>query len=164
MVGTVVLRNVRERDLPAFFEHQLDADANHMAAFTAEDPEDRTAFVKRWARILSDRSIIKRTILYDDQVVGHIVSFERLGVPEVSYWIDKKYWGQGIATRALEAFLACVQMRPLFARVAKDNIGSLRVLQKCGFVVSGEDSGFANARGAEVEEFVLKLEEPPDRS
>ena len=32
-----------------------------------------------------------------------------------------------------------------------------RVLAKCGFEVTGEDIGFANARGQEIEEFVLRL-------
>jgi hypothetical protein len=39
-----------------------------------------------------------------------------------------------------------------------DRIASIRVLEKCGFTISGEDKGFSNASGEEVEEFVLKLE------
>ncbi len=80
------------------------------------------------------------------------------GKPEVSYWIGKPYWGKGVATRALSAFLFHVKVRPLYARVAKDNIASLRVLEKCGFARIGEDKGFANARGEEVEEFILRLD------
>jgi RimJ/RimL family protein N-acetyltransferase len=80
------------------------------------------------------------------------------GELEVGYWIDKPQWGKGIATQALRAFLPYVAERPLYARVVKDNIGSIRVLQKCGFTISGEDKGFANARAAEVEEFIFKLE------
>lgn len=48
-------------------------------------------------------------------------------------------------------------LRPLYARAVKDNIASIRVLEKCGFVLSGEDKGFSNARSKEVEEFILKL-------
>jgi RimJ/RimL family protein N-acetyltransferase len=44
------------------------------------------------------------------------------------------------------------------AFTAKDNIVSIRVLEKCGFVVSGHDRGFANVRGEEIDELILKLE------
>ena len=43
------------------------------------------------------------------------------------------------------------------ARVAKENLGSIRVLGKCGFEVTGEARGFANARGERVEELLLSL-------
>jgi RimJ/RimL family protein N-acetyltransferase len=148
---------VTQDDLAIFFEQQLDPDANYMAAFTAKEPADRQAFMAHWTRILGDKTITKKTILFDGQVAGHVVSFEQFGMPEVSYWIGREFWGKGIATRALSELLGHVKVRPLYARAAKDNIASLRVLQKCGFTISGEDKGFANARGAEVEEFILVL-------
>jgi RimJ/RimL family protein N-acetyltransferase/catechol 2,3-dioxygenase-like lactoylglutathione lyase family enzyme len=157
MAGDVLLREVREGDLPIFFEQQLDPAANYMAAFTAKDPADWEAFTTHWTRIRGDDRITIRTILFEARVAGYVASFERFGEPEVSYWIGKEYWGQGIATRALSEFLRHVPVRPLYARVAKDNAASIRVLKKCGFSVSGEDKGFSNARGEEVEELVLVL-------
>ena len=77
---------------------------------------------------------------------------------EVTYWLGKAYWGNGIATRALSLFLDHVTVRPIYGRTAKDNIGSRRVMEKCGFTVCGEGKGFAYARGKEVEELILKLE------
>jgi len=71
----------------------------------------------------------------------------------------KNYWGKGIATKALAAFPGHVKARPLYAHVAKHNIASIRVLEKCGFTICGEDKGFSNARGEEVEEFILTLSE-----
>lgn len=153
----VRLREVRASDLPIFFDQQLDESANHMAAFTAKNPTDQESFMAHWARILSDETIITRTILLDGQVAGHVGSFEQFGQPEVSYWIGRRYWGKGLATTALTLFLDHIPTRPLYARAVKDNIASLRVLEKCGFTIVGEDTGFANARGAEVEEFILKL-------
>jgi RimJ/RimL family protein N-acetyltransferase len=80
------------------------------------------------------------------------------GTPEVSYWLGRDYWGQGIATWALKEFLAFHnQTRPIYARVAKDNLRSRRVLEKCGFTVIDETTGFANARGAEIVELLLEL-------
>jgi RimJ/RimL family protein N-acetyltransferase len=155
---TIVLRNVTDSDLPVFFEQQLDPVANTMAAFTTKDPADREAFMAHWANILADDTITKMTILYDGHVAGHVSKFEQFGEPEVSYWLGKEYWGKGIATRALMELLAHVKTRPLYARAAKDNIASLRVLEKCGFTITGEDKGYANARGEEIEEFILTLE------
>ena len=154
----IVLRPVVPADLPIFFAQQLDPVANHMAAFTAKDPTDRAAFDAHWAKILADETIIIRTVLLDGQVAGSVSSFEQFGEREVTYWIGRAFWGKGVATQALAALLAQVETRPIFARAAKDNLASLRVLQKCGFKIIGEDKGFANARGAEIEEFILKLE------
>jgi RimJ/RimL family protein N-acetyltransferase len=75
----------------------------------------------------------------------------------VSYWLGKEYWGKGIATEALGLFLGIIEERPLYARAAKDNAASIRVLEKCGFVISGCERGFANARGEEIDEVVLVL-------
>jgi len=155
------LRDVVEDDLPIFFEQQLDPDANYMAAFTAKDPTNREAFAGHWNRILADGTVIIKTIVFDGQVAGHVLSYEESGRPEVSYWIGKAYWGQGIATQALGDFLAeANRTRPMYARVAKDNAGSLRVLEKCGFTIAGQAKGFANARGEEIEEWVLELTVP----
>lgn len=155
----VRLRAVVEDDLPGFFNMQLDEKANHMAAFTAKDPSDRDAFNAHWSKILSDDTIVKRTVLFEEHVVGSVLSFEQFGKREVCYWIEKEYWGKGIATLALSELLLELAQRPLYAHVARDNIGSIRVLQKCGFVISGYQNYFANARGQEIEEAVLELKE-----
>jgi RimJ/RimL family protein N-acetyltransferase len=147
----VELRDVMEADLPVFFEQQLDPDAVRMAAFPSRD---RDAFDAHWARILTDETVVKKTILLDGRVAGNVVCWEQSGDRLVGYWIGKEYWGKGVATRALSEFLGQVNTRPLFARVAKHNVASIRVLEKSGFIVSGE--GEADA----VEELVMKLAEP----
>jgi RimJ/RimL family protein N-acetyltransferase len=157
MADDIVLRDVTDDDLPIFFEQQLDPDAIYMAAFTSKDPTDRDAFMAHWARIRADEAIINRTILCDDQVAGSVASFEDFGQLEVTYWLGREFWGKGIATRALAALLEYQTTRPIYARAAKDNAASLRVLQKCGFVITGEDKGYANARGEVIEEYLLTL-------
>jgi RimJ/RimL family protein N-acetyltransferase len=59
----------------------------------------------------------------------------------------------------LRELLGVVPDRPLYARAAADNAGSVRVLEKCGFVLTGHERGFANARGEEIDEVVLTLAE-----
>jgi RimJ/RimL family protein N-acetyltransferase len=155
MKDNVQLRDVSRDDLPTFFEQQLDPEANYMAAFTAKDPTDREAFMAHWDKIMCDDSIPMRTILFEGQIAGYVSHHSWFGEPEVTYWIDKKQWGKGIATRALQLFLEEQAIRPLYGRVVKDNVASRRVLEKCGFVLAGQDKGFAQARGQEVEELIL---------
>ena len=158
MTGDLYLREVVEDDLSLFFEFQLDPGANYVAAFIARDPTDREAFTAHWNKIMAEPTNIIRTIVFDGQVVGSVSSYEVSGKPEVTYWIGRAHWGKGIATRALTAFLAQVNAtRPIYARVAKDNLGSRRVLEKCGFQVIGGMKGFANARGEEIDELHLEL-------
>jgi RimJ/RimL family protein N-acetyltransferase len=159
MPHTVHLRAVIDDDLPIFYEQQLDPEANHMAAFTTADPHDRAAFAAHWAKIRDNPEITNRTILWQEQVAGHIASFMRDGDLEVTYWLGRPYWGKGIATAALRQFLDEVTARPIHGRAAADNVASRRVLEKCGFVVTGHDRGFAESRKAEIDEVVLRLDE-----
>lgn len=152
---TLDLREVTEADLPIFFNQQLDKSAHKMAAFTVKDPEDRDGFNAHWTRILNNESIVKRAIVMNGQVVGNISCFELLGLPTIGYWIDKSFWGKGIATNALTLFLEELRTRPVYARVAHDNLGSIRVLEKNGFQPFGVDRAFSEARGEEVEELIL---------
>lgn len=158
MTNELLLRDVVNDDLPIFFAQQVNKEANHMAAFTAKDPTNQAAFTAHWQRILTDETVIIKTITCAGQVAGSVSSYEEEGKPEVTYWLGKEYWGKGIATWALQAFLAHTnKRRPIYARVAKDNLGSRRVLEKCGFTVINESTGFANARGQEIEELLLEL-------
>ncbi|MFC0849026.1 GNAT family N-acetyltransferase [Streptomyces noboritoensis] len=152
----VVLREVVDDDLPVFFAHMSDPESVRVAAFAAEDPADRVRFDAHWARILASGDLI-RTVLADGEVAGHAAVYGPPDHREVTYWVDRAHWGRGIATAALSALVALVPQRPLHARAAADNTGSIRVLQKCGFEIVGHDRGFANARGAEIDEVVLTL-------
>lgn len=151
----VQLREVQKADLPVFFEQQLDPEANFMAAFTTKNPGDKNVFDAHWTKILADETITKKTLLFDGQVAGHISSFIMFGEREVSYWLGKEFWGKGIATAALTKFIKDVKTRPLYARAVKDNLASIRVLEKCGFKISGYNKDFADGRGEEVEEVIM---------
>ncbi|MFK4225656.1 GNAT family N-acetyltransferase [Streptomyces sp. NPDC019890] len=152
----VTLREVVDSDLPDFFRHMSDPESNRIAAFTCEDPTDRAYFDAHWARIRASDAVI-RTVLADDVVVGHASVYGPPEEREVTYFIDRAHWGRGVATAALRALIELVPQRPLHARAAADNAGSIRVLQKCGFTVTGTDRGYAHARGAETDEVLLTL-------
>jgi RimJ/RimL family protein N-acetyltransferase len=154
-----LLRAVDDADLDVLFEHWTDAESNRMAAFTVANPHDRQAFEERWARLRNDPSVRARTIDVDGTVVGSVSSWDHDGTREVTYWLGREHWGKGLATRALAEFLELVERkRPVQAAAAFDNVGSQRVLEKCGFRRSGEGRGFANGRGAEVDEVLFRLD------
>jgi RimJ/RimL family protein N-acetyltransferase len=154
MTNNISLREVQESDLPIFFEHQRDPLANQMAAFPTRD---RDAFMAHWAKIMKEESVTLKTILFEGQVAGNVLSFEMDGEREVGYWLGREFWGKGIATQALAKFLAQIQARPLYAHVAKHNVASRHVLEKCGFALSGEEKEFSNLNGVQVEDLILIL-------
>jgi RimJ/RimL family protein N-acetyltransferase len=152
--SNVRLRGVIQSDLPVFFEQQLDPEATAMAAFPSREGE---AFMAHWARIMADKANLQMTIEYEGRVAGNMVSFALGSERDIGYWLGKEYWGKGIATRALREFLNIEQTRPLYGHVARHNLGSRRVLEKCGFQLAGEDK-YVNPAGKEVEEFIFRLE------
>lgn len=153
----IKLRPTEIADLEILFQFQTDKEGGYLAAFMSKDPTDKSAYITRYTKLLADPTINNQTILLDNTIVGSVAKFVMEGDPEVTYWIDRKYWGQGIATKALSRLLAIETIRPIFGRVAFDNFGSQKVLEKCGFVKIGTDRGFANARQEEIEEFIYKL-------
>lgn len=155
----IKLRPTAVDDLETLFQFQLDDEANHLAAFTSKDSANKEAYIAKFTKLLADPTINNQTIIADTVIVGSIAKFIMEGDAEITYWIDKNFWGKGIATNALKDFLALETTRPLFGRVAFDNLGSQKVLEKCGFVKIGTDKGFANARQTEIEEFIYRLDD-----
>jgi len=153
-VREVRLRTVEDQDLDVFFEHQADPEATEMAAFPARD---RDQFAGHWAKIRADDTMVQRTIVADGTVAGNIGSWEQDGQRLLGYWIGREHWGRGIATEALAQFVGQVTVRPLYAHVAVHNIGSIRVLEKCGFQRDRVQEARAPAPDDDVEEFIFVL-------
>jgi [ribosomal protein S5]-alanine N-acetyltransferase len=145
--------------LDNLFQFQLDKESGYLAAFMPKDPTDKSAYIAKYTKLLNDPTVNNQTIIFDNTIVGSIAKFVMQGDTEITYWIDRKFCGQGIATAALNSFLKIELMRPMYGRVAFDNYGSQKVLEKCGFIKIGVNKGFANARQMEVEEFIYKLSE-----
>lgn len=146
----VSLRPVVDDDLPAVWVHQQ---ANRPEVAT---PAQREAFMARWRGLLNRPNAPIMTITASGQVVGYVALFQRKNLPEVSYELGRPHWGNGFATAALRQFLCDIPVRPIYARAAKGNAASMRVLEKCGFTVVCEDR-FTDASGEEHEEFVFEL-------
>jgi RimJ/RimL family protein N-acetyltransferase len=149
-----MLRDVTEADLDTFYEQQLDPEATAMALFPARD---REAFDAHWRRLLADDSVLKRTIVDDDAVAGNVGVWEQDGRWLVGYWLGREFWGRGLATAALAELVEEVDRRPLHAWVAASNVGSIRVLEKCGFVEVERRAEHDEHAGGVVEEILFEL-------
>jgi RimJ/RimL family protein N-acetyltransferase len=149
-----VLRDVVDSDVDAFYEHQLDPEATRMALFPSRD---REAFDAHWRRLLADDAATKKTIVDNGKVAGNVLCWEQDGRRLVGYWLGREFWGRGLATRALAEFVQDVPARPLHAWVASSNVGSIRVLEKCGFVVAGSRTEHDEKLGEPVEELLFEL-------
>ena len=154
MTKELFLRDVGKEDLETFFEQQLDPEATEMASFPSRS---RDTFMAHWTKSMADETNVLKTIVFQGNVAGNVVCWEGVGERNVGYWIGREYWGMGVATEALTLFLKQVTARPLFAHAAKHNIASIRVLEKCGFEIVGEDE-FGEPEGMKGEELVMKLE------
>jgi RimJ/RimL family protein N-acetyltransferase len=151
----VELRDVTPADVEVFYEHQLDPEARRVAVFPLREHD---AFVTHWKeRILPIDANLAWTIVADGEVAGNMVCFPREGKREVGYWLGQSFWGRGIATEALSLVLREVTERPLYARVARSNVGSIRVLEKCGFTTIGGETHVDEATGEEIDEALLEL-------
>jgi RimJ/RimL family protein N-acetyltransferase len=151
----IALRKFVDGDLDALFTWESDPRAVQMAAFRRGD---RSAFDAHYERVRSNPSNTLLAIDDDGEFVGTIGSFTREGEREVTYWIAPARWGQGLASRALRAFLAIESTRPLYGRVADHNVASAKVLARAGFVEVGSETAFARGVGAEVVEHVYRLD------
>jgi RimJ/RimL family protein N-acetyltransferase len=155
VISHVWLRDIRRDDMPRIYEFNLDPDANRLAATI---PRSADAFELHWQRVLADPTIFVKAIAVRDVLAGHLTCFKLDDVQYVGYWVSKEFWGRGIATKALELLLKEVSIRPLYARAATSNRASLRVLQKCGFVVQSVQESPADHRHLQCEEAFLVLE------
>jgi RimJ/RimL family protein N-acetyltransferase len=144
-----VLREVVAGDLPVLYEYEHDPGAAAMAAFP---PRDRDAFMAHWAKILANDSVLARTVLSEGEVAGNVGCWEDDGRRFVGYWIGRKFWGHGLATQALAELVRIVDARPLHAHVVESNAASIRVLEKCGFVVVERHTA-----GDGIDELLLEL-------
>ncbi len=150
----VRLRSVEDRDLDVFFDHQADPQAVEMAAFPARDKDQ---FAAHWAKLRADDTLVVRTIVADGMVAGNIGSWPENGQQLLGYWVGREWWGRGVATQALALLVEEVSIRPLCAHVVVHNVGSIRVLEKCGFRRDPVQEAKAAAPDDAIEELIFVL-------
>ena len=155
MTPTVRLRIVEDGDIDSFYDHQADPEAVEMAAFPARE---RAQLEAHWAKVRANETNVVRTIVVNGAVAGHIGSWPDDGRQLVGYSVGREFWGRGVATQALTQLMAEVTVRPLYAHVAAHNVGSIRVLEKCGFRRDHELEAAAPEPDDGVEEHIFALD------
>jgi len=151
----VTLRAIHPSDLPAIFEFQSDPRSIEMAVvFGRSRPE----FDEHWTKILNNPEVIASAIIAGDTLVGHVSCFKMDGLDSVGYWIDRAYWGSGYATKGVQLLLEQVSKRPLHARVARSNSGSIRVLEKCGFQTIRYETSPDDGKFPVCQEAIMRLD------
>ena len=153
-----MLREVHTSDIAILFKHQLDPTSNWQVAFTHEDPTDENGFNEHISKVLVDETVFMKTIIFNSEVAGYITKYELDGAPQIGFVLGREFWGKGLATQALREFLLLISERPIYARTAFDNDGSIRVLQKLGFVRTSEGDYYSHARGVEIVEIFWTLD------
>ena len=87
-----------------------------------------------------------RAIILNDSIIGNISVFYMddiyKGNGRLAYFLEEKYWGKGIMTLAISMFCEYVfssnkDIQRIFADPFESNIGSRKVLEKCGFKLEG---------------------------
>ena len=155
VTAAVSLRRVEDEDIEVFFEHQADPQAVEMAAFPARDREQVAA---HWAKLRGDETLWTRTIVAGGVVAGNIGSWPDSGQQLLGYWIGREFWGRGIASEALTLMMDDLSVRPLYAHVVAHNVGSIRVLEKCGFRRDLTEEAKVPASDDGIEELIYVLD------
>ncbi|MCY1644111.1 GNAT family N-acetyltransferase [Methylorubrum sp. SL192] len=82
--------------------------------------------------------------------------------PHLGYWLGRPFWGEGLMTEAAEALVdatfAYAGERALASSAMIGNPGSRRVLEKCGFRLTGESAPVFEARGGVVPSYNFRLD------
>ena len=104
-----------------------------------ENIEVTRSIIQSWVNQYQDPKTIRFGITLKDtgELVGGIDVVNYFdGVPEVGYCLAKKCWNKGIMTEVFSAFrdyLFTIGFKKITIRAEVENIGSNRVIQKCGF-------------------------------
>jgi RimJ/RimL family protein N-acetyltransferase len=127
----VRLRDVEEADLEVFFAYEHDQEAVRRSKFT---PRDRERFMDHWrTKILGNASGFVQTVTVDGAPAGNVMAWWEEDRRFVGYWLGREHWGRGVGTKALTAFVALEQARPLHADPHVGNTASVRLLERIGF-------------------------------
>ncbi len=168
MTDRICLRPWRESDAEALFKYASDPDVGPRAGWPPHKSVEESLEVIRtvfhndstWAIELKETGEAIGAIGYMPCEGNNLPSRE--GEPLVGYWVGKPYWNQGICTEALglmiEHILQTTDIKSLISSHFFDNPASGRVMEKCGFVPTGESCIDAGLAGSDRPLRVLRLE------
>lgn len=147
----IILRPWLENDAEALFKLACDPDVGSRAGWPPHKSIDESRVIintifhndSTWAIVLKENGEVNEPI----GAIGYGPSCDcnlpaREGEPLIGYWVGKPYWNQGICTEALRLILEHIakttNIPSLISGHFIDNPASGRVMEKCGFIPTGE--------------------------
>ncbi len=146
-LGEYILREKQASDVADFFNYYTDPEVNkYIISYIPRTFEEARMEVNYWKNVFYNDDGIYFAIAKKatNQLIGsigfssHIKHHHRI---ELSYDLAKDYWHQGIMTKAIKAVSEyCFEkmaINRIEAFIHKNNIHSLKLLEKCGFTQEG---------------------------
>lgn len=162
----LTLRKTREQDWPNYLSLLSDPTVTRLCFDPPEEPAIRERFeadLQPWA--VESEQWLSFSIIETDtsSYVGTIGLKVLGGEAEVGFLLVPEFQGKGYATEALESIkdiAGRIGVAMLIARITEGNVGSVRVVEKCGFVLVGGFEGKIEILGVEYTDlkFYLELE------
>ncbi len=143
----LILRSIKASDAePMFSNWANDPEVTKYLTWNPHESVDVTKrIVSHWLKEEEDPKTVRFviTIKGNDEPIGSIdVVGYHDGDPEIGYCLSRKHWGKGYMTEACQALmdhLFSLGHQRILIDAAEDNIGSNRVIEKCGFRFMGKE-------------------------
>lgn len=164
MIGNrIYLRPWQDDDAPLLYRYASDPDVGPRAGWAPHQSVEESLHIIQtvfrnpttWAIIRKEDDLLVGAIGYGPSCDCHLPARE--GEPTVGYWIAKPFWNQGLCTEALQLLIAHLRQQnesgtsqpvgtnnasnaipSLISGHFTDNPASGRVMEKCGFVPTGD--------------------------
>ncbi|MBX3499870.1 MAG: GNAT family N-acetyltransferase [Alphaproteobacteria bacterium] len=153
----LLLRAFTPQDAQRVFEIRSDFEVTRMLVFPAYPPvlEHVAAWLREHAVEWRAGTAYRFAVVVDGRVIGCAdVDEIQDGCGELGYWLERDYWGRGLASEAAAAVLAfatgTLGLRRLQAGHAADNPASGRILERLGFRWVEDRTRWYNSRRADV--------------
>lgn len=145
------LREVREDDIPAWFERASDAESADLAGDPIpESIEQGYDWLKRHRERFTQQTGMRWAIVPSGSAVsvgtiGFAITSQEERTAEIGFVIGRRHWGKGLGTAAaaliIEYGFRELGLAVIRAEVLKRNDASRRVLEKLGFRIERDVPG-----------------------
>lgn len=155
----LLLRPWQDEDAPLLYRYASDPDVGPRAGWAPHQSVEESLHIIQtvfrnpttWAIIRKEDDLLVGAIGYGPSCDCHLPARE--GEPTVGYWIAKPFWNQGLCTEALQLLIAHLRQQnesnennevsaptipSLISGHFIDNPASGRVMEKCGFLPTGD--------------------------
>ena len=144
----ITLRHWQEKDAEALYRYASDSEVALRAGWAPHQSEAESLEIIRtvfnnpttWAIVWNETGEVIGAMGYGPSCDCSLPA--RDGEPTVGYWVGKPFWGKGICTEALVMMISHIrkttEIPSLISGHFTDNLASGRVMEKCGFIPTGE--------------------------